>query len=207
MNVALLAAFWAVSIMFVITPGADWAYTISAGMRDRAVPPAVGGLLLGHLVATLIVAAGVGALITSVPFALTVLTIVGAAYLLWLGVGLIANPPVPVAASEQGQDSWGRWAVKGFGVSGLNPKVFLLFLALLPQFTDAAAAWPVPTQIIALGGVHVINCCLVYLMVGYGSRAVLRTRPQAAEAVGRVSGAIMIVLAIVLVAESLLGRR
>ena len=41
-------------------------------------------------------------------------------------------------------NAWQRWAVKGLCVSGLNPKVFLLFLALLPQFTDATAPWPVP---------------------------------------------------------------
>ncbi|MBB5687498.1 LysE family transporter [Sphingobium boeckii] len=202
MNIALLAAFWAVSIMFVITPGADWAYAISAGMRDRAVPPAVAGLLLGHLVATLIVAAGVGALIAAIPLALTMLTILGAACLLWLGTGLIANPPIPVAADQQGQYSWRRWAVRGAGISGLNPKVFLLFLALLPQFTDVSTAWPMPLQIVALGSVHIFNCAIIYLMVGYASRAILRTRPQAARAVGRVSGILMIILAIALVAES-----
>jgi hypothetical protein len=36
---------------------------------------------------------------------------------------------------------------------GLNPKVFLLFLALLPQFA-AAAAWPVPMQMVVLGWSH-----------------------------------------------------
>ena len=203
MNFALLAAFWAVSMMFVITPGADWAYAISAGMRDRAILPAVAGLLLGHLVATLIVAAGVGALVTSVPFALTALTLIGAVYLLWLGVGLIRNPPVPTAANDAGSISAARWIAKGFGVSGLNPKVILLFLALLPQFVDKKAAWPIPLQIVGLGLVHVVNCGVVYLLVGNAARIVLRTRPQAAKAVGRVSGAAMLCLAIGLGAEAL----
>ena len=60
MTIGVIAAFWAVSLLFVITPGADWAYAISTGVRDRAAP-AVSGLLLGHLVATLVVAAGVAA--------------------------------------------------------------------------------------------------------------------------------------------------
>jgi hypothetical protein len=42
-----MAAFWAVSFLFVITPGADWAYVIAAGLRHRVVLPAVGGLLVG----------------------------------------------------------------------------------------------------------------------------------------------------------------
>ena len=61
MTLHIVAAFWAVSFLFIITPGADWAYAISAGMRERRVAPAVAGLLSGHVLATLIVAAGVGA--------------------------------------------------------------------------------------------------------------------------------------------------
>jgi threonine/homoserine/homoserine lactone efflux protein len=199
MLLSTFAAFWAVSILFVITPGVDWAYAIAAGMRDRAILPAVGGLLLGHLAATLVVAAGVGVLIAGMPVAMTALTIAGSAYLLWLGMGMLRNPPVPGTTQEHTQVSscWG-WLLKGVCVSGLNPKVFLLFLALLPQFTDPSAAWPIPAQIVALGLIHLISCGVVYLLVAYGSHAVLRTRPQAAKAVGRFSGAVMIVIAVIL---------
>jgi threonine/homoserine/homoserine lactone efflux protein len=89
---ATVAAFWAVSFLFVMTPGADWAYAIAAGLRHRVVLPAVAGLLAGHLLATAVVAAGVGALVTRLPMVLTVLTAVGAAYLVWLGIGMLAHP-------------------------------------------------------------------------------------------------------------------
>ena len=69
MTPAIFAAFWAVSMLFVITPGLDWAYIISAGIRGRVVVPAVAGLLLGHLMAIAIVAAGVGALVAGNPLA------------------------------------------------------------------------------------------------------------------------------------------
>jgi threonine/homoserine/homoserine lactone efflux protein len=87
-----VAAFWAVSFLLVITPGADWAYAIAAGLRHRLVFPAVGGLLAGHLAATAVVAAGVGALMARSPLVLTMLTAVGAAYLVWLGIGMLAHP-------------------------------------------------------------------------------------------------------------------
>lgn len=61
-----------------------------------------------------------------------------------------------------------RQAAKGAGISGLNPKVFLLFLALLPQFTDPAADWPPAAQVASLGLVHVASCALVYTGVGAG---------------------------------------
>jgi threonine/homoserine/homoserine lactone efflux protein len=200
-----LAAFWAVSMLFVLTPGADWAYAISSGLRHRSVAPAVGGLLLGHLLATVVVAAGVAALLAGSPIVLAVLTVAGAAYLVWLGIGMLRHPAHVQAQPEQTQGSPWRQAVKGFGISGLNPKVFLLFLALLPQFVVATASWPIAAQLLALGLVHVANCALVYTGVGLGARAVLRARPTAALWVSRVSGAAMIVLGAALIGEQILS--
>lgn len=198
----LVLAFWALSIALAVTPGADWAYMISAGLRDRTVFPAVAGLMLGYVAITVVVSAGVGALVAGMPMLLTVLTIIGAAYLFWLGLGLLRHPPVPTAGTEIATVP-AQWVSRGFGISGLNPKALLLFLALLPQFTSARAPWPISAQIGALGIIHMINCAVVYLLVGFGSGALLRSRPQAAMAVGRLSGAIMIVLAVILGIERL----
>jgi threonine/homoserine/homoserine lactone efflux protein len=200
-----VAAFWAVSFLLVITPGADWAYAIAAGLRHRVVLPAVGGLLVGHLAATAVVAAGVGALVARSPLVLTVLTAVGALYLVWLGIGMLAQPAAPQAHTQEPSGSWLRQAAKGAGISGLNPKVFLLFLALLPQFTDPDAVWPIAAQIVVLGLVHVASCAVVYTGVGTGARRVLRARPTAARAVTRFSGTAMIVVGAVLLAEQLIG--
>jgi threonine/homoserine/homoserine lactone efflux protein len=200
-----VAAFWAVSFLFVLTPGADWAYAIAAGLRHRVVLPAVGGLLAGHLAATAVVAAGVGALVARSPLLLTVLTTVGAVCLVWLGIGMLARPALPQAGVDDAPGSRLRQAAKGAGISGLNPKVFLLFLALLPQFADPNAAWPLSAQIVVLGLVHVTSCAVVYTGVGTGARRVLRARPAAARVVIRFSGAAMIVIGVVMLGESLIG--
>ncbi len=200
----MLAAFWAVSFLFVITPGGDWAYAIAAGLRGRVVVPAVGGMLSGHLLATVLVAAGVGGVLVRVPYALSSLTLLGAGYLLWLGINMLLNPSAPAQGPVADDGGWGRWAFKGLCVSGLNPKVLLLFLALLPQFTSPLAAWPVSAQILALGMLHACSCAVVYLAVGFGARAVLASRPGLAIMVSRVSGAAMIVIAVLLAGERLL---
>jgi threonine/homoserine/homoserine lactone efflux protein len=206
MPVAAVAAFWAVSFLLIITPGADWAYAITAGLRHRTVLPAVGGLLAGHLLATAVVAAGVAALVARSPVVLTTLTVAGAGYLVWLGVGTFAHPSTPHAdPAAESSSSWARQAAKGLGVSGLNPKVLLLFLALLPQFTVAAAPWPLAVQIAVLGLVHVASCAVVYTGVGVGARRVLRTRPAAARVVSRSSGAAMVVIGAVLLVGQLAG--
>jgi threonine/homoserine/homoserine lactone efflux protein len=197
-------AFWMLSLMLAITPGADWAYAISAGLRYRTVTPAVGGLLLGHLAATVVVAAGVAAVLARSPLVMTGLTLAGAVYLIWLGIGTLARPSTPRAGDGPADGSWMRQTVKGFGISGLNPKVFLLFLALLPQFTDPQSSWPIGAQIMLLGLIHVATCAVVYTGVGAGARLVLATRPAAARAVTRFSGAAMTVIGVILLVEHLI---
>lgn len=207
MRFLTVTAFWAVSIAFVLVPGMDWAYAISAGISSR-VAPAVSGLLTGHVAATIVVAAGVGALVAASPLALIFLAVVGAAYLLWLGFGLAVHPPLETKAETHPNPASGsRWFLKGVGVSGLNPKVILLFLALLPPFADPQSPWPVPCQLLLLGSVHVLNCAGVYFFVGFGSQRVLRTKPRAAAVVARVSGVCMIVIAVAILWERLVPTK
>jgi threonine/homoserine/homoserine lactone efflux protein len=200
-EVSLLTAFWIVSISLVMVPGADWAYAISAGLRGNAVAPAVGGMLMGYLAITLIVAAGIGTLVMSVPGTLSVLTVLGGGYLLWLGIRTFMRPSELAVGQTQDEKSRWRWSLRGFAISGLNPKAILLFVALLPQFTRRDAGWSVSTQIVALGLTHMINCASVYSFVGLGSKVVLTTRPQAARRVSQLSGVTMIVIAAILFAE------
>ena len=201
MEMSLVAGFWLVSFLLIMTPGADWAYTISAGIHGRRIVPAVAGLMSGHLLATIVVVAGVGVLIAGHPLALSAITLLGAFYLLWLGISLLRHPATVSSASQQG--GWNRWVLKGLCISGLNPKVFLLFLALLPQFTDPHGQWPLALQMSALGLMHLLTCTLIYLLVGYGSRALLTSRPQAARVVSRISGGLMVAIAAMLIIEQL----
>jgi threonine/homoserine/homoserine lactone efflux protein len=203
MAVGAVTAFWTVSFLLVLVPGADWAYAIAAGLRDRSVLPAVAGLLAGYAALTAVVAAGVAALLARWPPVLAVLTALGALYLLWLGITTLARPPAPDAAAGDSSQQWLRRAAKGAGVSGLNPKALLLFLALLPQFITRGAAWPFAAQIALLGLVHTANCAVVYTSVGTAARRVLRTRPAAATAVTRCSGAAMIAIGALLLTQRL----
>lgn len=212
-------AFWGTSFLLVLTPGADWAYMINAGLRRRSVAAAVGGLLVGYVALTALVAAGVAALVARSPQVLTVLTLVGAAYLIWLGASAL-RPLEPLVATTGGDgapavgvplavptpgNGWLRQAATGAGTSGLNPKALLLFLALLPQFTDASTGWPLAVQITLLGLVHVVSCALVYTSVGLGARTLLADRPGLARVATRASAVAMIAIGLGLLARQLLG--
>jgi threonine/homoserine/homoserine lactone efflux protein len=203
MAIGAVTGFWVVSLLLVLVPGADWAYAIAAGLRDRSVLPAVAGLLTGYVALTIVVAAGVAALVARWPLLLTALTVLGALYLFWLGLTTTARPGAPAAAAGESSGPWMRRAARGAGISGLNPKALLLFVALLPQFIARGAAWPFAAQIVVLGLVHTANCGVVYTGVGITARRVLRARPAIAVAVTRFSGAAMIVIGILLLAERL----
>ncbi|WP_256862467.1 LysE family transporter [Microbispora sp. GKU 823] len=105
-------AFWGVALLLIVVPGADWAFTLSAGLRDRSVVPAVGGLVLGYGGMTVVVAAGVGAFVAENPAALTTLTVLGGGYLVLHGVRTLASPSAPLtatgdaAAEAQARTGW-----------------------------------------------------------------------------------------------------
>jgi threonine/homoserine/homoserine lactone efflux protein len=210
----LLAAAVMMTLM-VVLPGPDWAFLIASGMRERSIVPSLAGILVGYLVTVAAVAIGVGAVVAALPGFIVGLTFAAAGYLTYLGVRVLREPPVVAAAAgsaaggaavaDGGPDAasarpWLR-LLQGAGVSGLNPKGLLVLVVLLPQFTDAAGAWPIPVQLAVLGLIFVAACALVYSVVGFGARTVLRLRPSAMRIVSRVSGAAMIVLAAVLVVE------
>ncbi|MFB7937204.1 LysE family translocator [Streptomyces sp. NPDC056049] len=205
MDTTTLAAFLAVDLLLVFTPGADWAYAISAGLRDRSVLPAVAGLLTGHAAYALVAVEGVAVIVAGSPGALTALTVAGAGYLLWLGWGVLRQPVTPTAAGRGMETSALRALLKGAGTSGLNPKALLLYFSLFPQFIDPVTGWPVAAQTGLLSTVHLTVCAVVYLAVGVLARTVLTTRPSAARVVTRVSGAMMIVIGALLLVERLTG--
>ncbi|MFF1359894.1 LysE family translocator [Streptomyces sp. NPDC058297] len=205
MDTTTLAAFLAVDLLLVFTPGADWAYAISAGLRERSVVPAVTGLIAGHAAYALVAVAGLAVIVASSPAVLTALTVAGAGYLLWLGWGVLRQPAVPAAAGESADASRRQVVLKGAGISGLNPKALLLYFSLFPQFIDTADGWPVAAQTGLLSMLHLTACTVVYLGVGVLARSVLKTRPSAAQVVTRISGAMMIAIGAFLLVERLAG--
>ena len=251
MAASSIFAFWAVAVLLILVPGADWAFTISAGLRAHWVLPAVSGLMLGYAAMTVVVAAGLGTLVARTPDVLTALTIAGGIYLMWLGARTLvrpsapsitadaagaaaapADPPagapvlpsagvpvlpsagapanpltgVPAVTPAGGPASTGRGLLaRGVGVSGLNPKGLLLFLALLPQFTNPRWSWPLAVQLGFLGLIFMISCGTVYLCVGSIARKTLHARPAAARALTRISGAAMLVIGALLLAERLVA--
>jgi threonine/homoserine/homoserine lactone efflux protein len=205
MNPQLFLAFLVVAGALACTPGVDWAYSITAGLKQRSFVPAVAGLCGGYLLHTVLLVAGLAALLTGVPGVLGWLTAAGAAYLLWLGFTTIrswrgasfgstgARPPV----------NQFRTFLQGMGTSGINPKGLLFYVALVPQFVSPEASLPVPVQSGLLGLTFVLLVAVVYTCVALLARKLLHSRPGAARRVTLTSGIIMVALGAVLLSEQL----
>jgi threonine/homoserine/homoserine lactone efflux protein len=194
-----LLAFWGVALVLIVVPGPDWAFVLASGARDNVVLPAVSGLMTGYALLTVVVAAGIGSLVAHTPSLLTALTAVGSTYLVYLGLSLLRRP----TALHVERSTQRSHLLRGIAVSGLNPKGLLIFLAMLPQFTDTHGRWPLAIQLGALGAVFVLTCGVFYTVVGFAARAVLTTRPRTARAISRLSGAAMLLVGLVLVVERL----
>jgi threonine/homoserine/homoserine lactone efflux protein len=205
-NPQLFLAFIGVAVALACTPGVDWAYSISAGLKERSFVPAVAGLCGGYVVHTALLAAGLAAVITRLPGLLGWLTVAGAAYLLWLGISTVrswrgASFGAQRAGGPQVQANQFRVFLQGMGTSGINPKGLLFFVALVPQFVSPEAALSVPLQSGLLGLTFVLLVAVIYSCVALLARKLLHSRPGAARRVTLASGVIMIALGVVLLAE------
>ena len=207
MNPQLFLAFVGVAVALACTPGVDWAYSISAGLKERSFVPAVAGLCGGYVVHTALLAAGLAAVITGLPGLLGWLTVAGAAYLLWLGVSTVRSWRDASfgrqTATGPAQNTQFRAFLQGMGISGINPKGLLFFVALIPQFVRPDAALSVPAQSGLLGLTFVLLVAVVYSGVALLARKLLHSRPGAARRVTLASGVIMVALGLVLLAEQL----
>lgn len=58
------------------------------------------------------------------------------------------------------------------------------------------SSWSAGAQILALGMIHIVSCGAAYFLVGFAAQAILKSRPHAAQFTGRVSGGLMIVIAL-----------
>ena len=134
-----LLAFMALSFLIIVIPGPSVLFVIGRALaygRRTAIASAVGNEL-GMLVLATLVAVGVGSIVQRSESIVTVIRLVGAAYLIYLGVrawrerGRLAI----TEAEIQPQDPW--HAIRdGFVVGVANPKAILFFTAILPGFVD-----------------------------------------------------------------------
>jgi threonine/homoserine/homoserine lactone efflux protein len=182
-HISALLGFAFVSLGMVLTPGPNMIYLISRSITQGAAAGIVslGGVALGFVFYMLCAAFGITALLFAVPYAYDALRFAGAAYLLWLAwQALKPGGRSPFQVKKLQVDGPRKLFAMGFVTNLLNPKIAMLYLALLPQFIDPTVG-SVLTQSLALGSIQIVIGVSVNAMIALAAGSIalfLGTRPS-----------------------------
>src|SRR6201991_909886 len=180
-HLTALLGFALVSLGMVLTPGPNMIYLISRSITQGHIAGLIslGGIALGFVFYMLCAAFGITALLFAVPYAYDALRFAGAAYLLWLAwQALKPGGRSPFQVKKLQVDSPRKLFAMGFVTNLLNPKIAMLYLALLPQFIDPTGS--VLTQSLALGAIQIAISVSVNAMIALAAGSIalfLGTRP------------------------------
>jgi len=158
------------ALLLNITPGQDTLYIVgrSASQGFRAGAFAALGIGAGCFVHITAAAFGLSAILAASASAFAVLKILGAAYLIYVGVSLLRSRGAGSGAAPLAPTALRPVFAQGFWTNVLNPKVALFFLAFLPQFVEAGAAGS-PLPFLFLGLVFNVNGTLWNLFVAWSA--------------------------------------
>ena len=199
----MLAGFLAVSLLVIGTPGQDTALTIRntlAGGRRSGILTAA-GVAAGQAVWALATSLGLAALLVASEPVFAGLRLVGAVYLVYLGVHALRSAWRPGAAPEAlTRPAAPRHALSQGLLSNLgNPKMAVFFTSLLPQFGGSTFA--------GLLGLGLLFCALTLAWLTLYAAAVARAgellrRPRVRRTLEAVTGTVLVALGLRLAAES-----
>ncbi|SMH48865.1 LysE family translocator [Mesorhizobium australicum] len=152
----VLAAFFATAAVFAFMPGPAILYATAqtlAGGRVAGLMASL-GIHVGCYFHVLAAAAGLSVLFHAVPVLYLAVKLIGAAYLVWLGIALFRSRGMDGTGLPRVPRKSGRRAfAESVTVEVLNPKTAIFFMAFLPQFIDSSANFPVWLQFLLLGTV------------------------------------------------------
>ena len=197
--------FVAASLLVIATPGQDMILVMS---RSLALGPTAGvvtaaGVSIGLVGHTILAALGLGAILRASEMLFTGLKLAGAAYLVWLGVGLLRTRGAELALRGSSARSSVRLFADGALSNLSNPKIAIFYFAFLPQFVPAGAAHPTLSMLalgLAFAGLTFLVKAPVGLFAGLLS-GWLRARPRALVWLHRASGAVLVALGVRLAME------
>jgi threonine/homoserine/homoserine lactone efflux protein len=169
-----LLGFALICLGMVLTPGPNMIYLISRSITQGPAAGIVslGGVALGFVFYMLCAALGITALLFAVPYAYDALRLAGAAYMLWLAwQALRPGGSSPFQVRKLREDSPRKLFALGLLTNLLNPKIAMLYLALLPQFIDPAAG-SVLAQSITLGAIQIVIGVSVNAFVAFAAGSI-----------------------------------
>ena len=200
MDLSLWMTFVGATLLLLIIPGPTvvlvLTYALTQGRRVAVASAA--GVALGDFIAMTASLVGLGALVLASSTWFVALKWVGAAYLVWMGIGMIrsAGSAKAIQIEDAPQLSAGAVFRNAAVVTALNPKGIVFFIAFVPQFirTDAALAPQFAILIATFVSLATINV-LVYALLADRLRATIR-RPSVLAWMTRIGGGVLIAMGV-----------
>lgn len=204
----LEVAWWlfiVTSLLLIVTPGQDMILVMSRSIAQGAGAGVVtaAGVSVGLVGHTVLATLGLGAVLRTSAWLFLVLKLVGAVYLVWLGVQLLRTRQQALPLADGAPRSLRRLFFDGAFSNLSNPKIAVFYFAFLPQFLQPGAAHPT-LAIFVLGLVFAALTFLVKGPVGLAAgllSAWLRARPAVLGWLYRCSGAVLVGLGLKLAFE------
>lgn len=188
-----LVAFLIAAGLVTLTPGLDTALVLRATAAEgrRSGAWAALGVVVGCLVWGAAVAFGLGALLVASGRLFAVVRWAGAAYLIWMGIGLVIWPRASLAPAA-GPAPLGNPFRRGLFTNLLNPKAGVFYISFLPQFVPNSVAFgPWCLLLAAVHGVLGLSWFSVLIVATHQVRGVLDRR-GVVKALDRVTGAVFL---------------
>ena len=208
-SLSTLLTFALAGVILVVVPGPSVLFIVGRALAHgrRAALTSVAGNTAGASLVVVVVALGYGVIAAQSVMVFTVLKLVGAAYLVYLGIHTFrARGDLAAALGEAGGPMGRRMFWQGVLVGCTNPKVLIFFAAVLPQFVDISAG-DATTQMLVLGLLFAVLAASLDSMWGLAAglaRDWFATSPARLRRVGGTGGLMMIVMGGTL---ALTGRR
>jgi threonine/homoserine/homoserine lactone efflux protein len=197
--------FIAASLLLIVTPGQDMVLVMSRSVAQGAAAgvATAAGVSVGLVGHTLLATLGLGAILRTSEWLFLALKFVGAAYLVWLGIGLLRTREASLVVAAGATSSPRRLFVDGALSNISNPKIAIFYFAFLPQFVPPQAGHPT-LVVLVLGLVFAALTFAVKGPVGYFAGRLsgwLRARPGVLLWTFRGSGAVLLGLGLRLAFE------
>jgi len=205
----MVEVFWLVftvaSLVLIVTPGQDMVLVMS---RSIAQGPAAGvataaGVSIGLVGHTVLATLGLGAVLRTSECLFLALKLAGAAYLVYLGIGLLRTKGGELVVQTSSPRSLVRLFADGALSNVSNPKIAIFYFAFLPQFVMPGATHPTLSMFV-LGLAFAALTFVVKGPVGFFAGLLsgwLRSRPRVLVGLYRSSGAVLVALGVKLAFE------
>ncbi|MFO1315622.1 MAG: LysE family translocator [Burkholderiales bacterium] len=197
--------FVVASLALIVLPGQDMILVMSRSIAQGAragVVTAV-GISVGLVGHTILATLGLGVILRTSEWLFLALKLIGAAYLVYLGVGMLRTRRESLSLAAEASRSLGKLFLDGAFCNLSNPKIVVFYFAFLPQFVSPSAERPTLTVLVlglAFAGLTVLVKAPIAIFAGALS-AWLRSRPGVLAWVYRSSGAILVGLGVRLAFE------